>query len=86
MVRRRRKSFELYATFRKVMTKVGLADAAKRYMRATDTEWPSFLPISLVLSPFWSNLDENGNHPLKSSQFQDFLDIHRQCLEDLRSI
>ena len=65
--------------FRKVMTKVGLADAAKRYMRATDTEWPSFLPISLILSPFWSNLDENGNHPLKSSQFQDFLDIHRQC-------
>ena len=65
--------------FRKVMTKVGLADAAKRYMKATQTQWPSFLPISIILSPFWQNLDEDGNHPLKSSQFQRFLDVHRQC-------
>ena len=65
--------------FRKVMTKVGLADAAKRYMKATQTSWPSFLPISVVILPFWQNLGTDGNHPLKSSQFQQFLDIHRQC-------
>ena len=65
--------------FIKVMTQVGLADPAKRYMKATQTQWPSFLPISIILSPFWQNLGEDGNHPLKSSQFQRFLDVHRQC-------
>ncbi len=64
--------------FREIMTKVGLAAAAKKYAKIRQVDWPDFLPISIVINPFWQTDFEEGEHPLKSSQFQDFINIFRK--------
>ena len=66
--------------FKDIMSKTGLVNVAKKYAQVRKVEWPNFLPISYCLSPFWvQEMNEEGQHPLKSTQIEDFIVSHRQC-------
>ena len=65
--------------FKDIMSKTGLVNVAKKYAQVRKVEWPNFLPISYCLSPFWvQEMNEEGLHPLKSIQIEDFIFYNQQ--------